>query len=487
MSDNTSLKSKATKGMAWSAIGTFSSQAISFVIGIILARILMPSDYGLIGMLAIFFAISQLFVESGFSNALIQKINRTETDYSTIFYFNILVSLAFYFILFFIAPFIAQFYDVPELTLLTRILSLNILLGSLAIVQQARLKILLDFKTPALITMFSVAISGSVGVFMAYSGFGVWALVAQSLSSSTVTTLLLFYFNRWRPRFVFSISSLKQLFGFSSKLLASGLLATTVNNLYSILIGKYFSSKDLGFYTRGKQFPELLSVTISSILQGVTYPILASLQNERERMVSVYGRLMRITVFFVMPLLTMLALLAEPFIRLFLTEKWMPVVPLIQWLCFARMITPISSLNMNILNAVGRSDLFLKVDFSKLPIALLILFLTVPFGIKVVVIGNFITSFISFFINAYYPGKMFGFGAMRQIREMRTVIIATLLMSLCVFGTTHFIHSDMLQLIAGVLTGFSTFLLSAYLLKIEELNEVKKIGLQLIGKIQGRN
>ena len=485
MSNYSSLKSKAATGMAWSAFGTFSAQGISFIIGIILARILMPSDYGLIGMLAVLFAVSQLVVEGGFSNALIQKIDRNEDDYSTIFYFNLLVSIFIYLILYFTAPLIAQFYDTPELTLLTRVLSLNIPIGSLAIVQQARFKIILDFKTPALITVLSVAISGSIGVFLAYSGFGVWALVVQSLSWTILRTLLFFIFNKWLPKLIFSRASFKQLFGFSSKLLIAGLVATIVNNLNAILIGKLFSPKDVGFYTRARQFPELLSGTITSILQGVTYPILTSLQNDRERMVSVYGRLMRITVFFVMPLLTMLALLAEPFIRLFLTEKWMPVVPLIQWLCFARMITPISALNMNILNAVGRSDLFLKVDLSKLPMAIVTLLVTVPFGINVVVIGNFFTSLVSFFINAYYPGKMFGFGAMRQIREMRTVIIATLFMSLTVFGIMHFISGDFLKLIFGATLGILTYLGSAYLMKIEELDELKKMGMQMISKIKG--
>ncbi|MEI6139835.1 MAG: lipopolysaccharide biosynthesis protein [Mariniphaga sp.] len=484
---NQSLKSKAAKGMAWSAFGTFAVQGISFSIGIILARILMPSDYGLVGMLTLFFAISQLFVESGFSSALVQKINRTEEDYSTIFYFNLFVSVIFYSILFFIAPLIASFYNTPELILLTRVLSLNILVGSLTIVQQARLNIKLDFKTPALISIFSVIISGTLGVYLAYHGFGVWALVYQGLSASIVRAILLFILNKWLPMLTFSFSSLKQLFGFSSKLLAAGFVATIVNNLYFFLIGRIFSSKDLGFYTRAKQFPELLSGTISSILQGVTYPILSSLQNERERMVSVYGKLMRVTVFFVMPLLTLFALLAEPFIRLFLTEKWMPVVPLIQWLCFARMITPISALNMNILNAIGRSDLFFKVDISKLPLTVTTLVITVPFGLKAVVIGHFITSFICFFVNAYFPGKMFGFGAIRQIKEMKAVIIATLIMSLSVFGINKFISNDFLQLVAGTVFGLMAYLLVSYLLKIEELNELKRMGIQIIGRIRNQN
>ena len=310
MKDDTSLKSKAASGMVWSAFGSFSSQGISFIIGIILARILMPSDYGLIGMLAIFFAFSNMIIESGFANALIQKIDRTESDFSTIFYFNLLVSIIIYLILYSTAPLIASFYNTPELLLLTRILSLNLLIGSLSIVQQVRLKILFDFKSIALITVISVIFSGILGVVLAYLNFGVWALVAQNLSAALIKTLLLFYFNKWYPKIVFNINSLKQLFGFSSKLLIAGLVSTIVNNLYSILIGKIFTPKEVGYYTRARQYPELLSNTITTILQGVTYPILTSLQNERERMISVYGRLMRVTVFFVIPFLTLFAILA---------------------------------------------------------------------------------------------------------------------------------------------------------------------------------
>lgn len=484
---NQSLKSKAAKGMVWSAFGSLSVQGIRFAIGIILARLLLPSDYGLIGMLAIFFAISQLVIESGFSNALIQKIDRTEVDFSTIFYFNLFASFLLYFLLFFTAPFISRFYDTPELILLIRITFISIIINSFAIVQQARLSIKLDFKTPSLISLFSVFVSGIVGIFMAYNGYGVWALVIQSLSAAVIRSIALFYFIRWKPQIVFSLTSLKQLFGFSSRLLAAGFVATIVNNLYSMLIGKIFTAKDLGYYTRAKQFPELLSNTISSVLQGVTYPILTSLQNDNERLVSVYGRLMRITVFFVMPLLTLFALLAEPFIHLFLTEKWMPVVPLIQWLCFARMITPISALNMNILNAIGRSDLFFKVDISKLPLTLAALLITVPFGLKAVVIGHFVTSFICFFINAYYPGKMFNFGAFRQLREMKTVIIATIIMAVCVFGISKIFSADFIKLLVGALSGISVYLSMAYFLKIEELKEVKILALQIIKKVKNRD
>jgi O-antigen/teichoic acid export membrane protein len=223
-----------------------------------------------------------------------------------------------------------------------------------------------------------------------------------------------------------------------------------------------------------------MSNTITSILQGVTYPILTSLQNEREKMVSVYSRLMRVVVFFVIPLLTLFAILAEPFVRFLLTEKWMPVVPLIQWLCFARMVTPISALNMNILNAIGRSDLFLKVDLTKLPMVLITMAITVPMGINIVVMGNFFTSFISFFINAYFPGKLFGFGAFRQIKEMRFVIYATVFMALIVFMVTRVIPGDLFKLFGGVVFGIAAYLGAAHLLRIEELKELNSLALQFI-------
>jgi teichuronic acid exporter len=468
----TSLKNKALTGMAWNSIEKFAIQGIGFIIGIILARILMPSDYGLVGIVAIFFAFSELFVGSGFSMALIQKEDRTETDYSTIFHFNLIVGLIIYFILFFSAPLIAVFFNASQLTLLTRVLSLTIIINSLSIVQQTRLIIKLDFKTQAFISLFSIIISGSIGIYMAYSGFGVWSLVIQMLSSGVVRTVSLYIFDKWLPMLIFNTSSFKQLFGFSSKLLGASLVATFVNNIYSLLIGKLFEAKDLGFYTKARQYPEVLSGTIATVLQGVTFPILASLQNDRERMVSVYERLMGMVVFFVVPVLTLFAILSEPFIRFFLTEKWMPIVPLMQWLCFARMITPISALNMNILNAIGRSDLFFWVDISKLPLIIMALVITVPLGLTAVVIGHFATSFICFFINAYYPGKLFGFGAVRQIREMWRVICASLVMSLAVFIITIIFSSDVMRLLIGIPLGVGTYMLMAYLLKIKEIEEV---------------
>lgn len=467
-----SLKNKTFRGMAWNSIEKFAVQALSFLISTILARLLSPSDFGLIGMLAIFFAVSEIFVGSGFSSALIQKKNRTEKDFSTIFFYNFLVALLFYFLLFISAPLIAEFYNAESLVLLTRVLSLTLILNSLSLVQQTKLTINLDFKTQTIIALISLVGSGCLGVMMAYLGYGVWALVIQSLANASFRTILLFIFIRWKPQLLFDLNSFRELFGFSSKLLGAHLIATFFNNIYSVLIGRYFKTSDLGFYTRARLYPEYISTASTSVLQGVSFPVLASLQDDRQRMMSVYSRLMGIVTFTIIPTLSLFALLSEPFIRFFLTSKWLPVVTLMQWICFARIITPISTLNMNILNAIGRSDLFLKVDASKIPLMLLIFFITLPLGLKAVVIGHFINNFLCFFINAYYPWKLFNFGAWYQIKQMKITLITTSIMLFIVYLINSTITSDLSKLVVGIIVAMVSYLGINFIFKSKELFEV---------------
>lgn len=439
----------------------------------------MPEDFGLIGMLSIFIAISQSFIESGMGAGLIQKKDRKDVDFSTVFVFNFLVSLSFYIILFLTAPLIADFYNTPNLVLLTRVLTLNLVINSLAIVQRSRLTIDLDFKTIAKVNVITVFVGGAFGVFFAFNGYGVWALVIQNLVRTSVSVILLWLFSKWKPTLIFSKQSFKELFGFGSKLLLAGLYAQTLNNVYNIAIGKAYAASELGFYTRAKSFAEITAGTVTSILQQVTYPILASLKDDTERMISVYSRLLRMTAFFIFPAMTMLALLADPFIRLLLTEKWLPAVVLLQWMSFARIFYPISVINMNLLNAMGRSDLYLKVDLSKFPIIVIALLITIPLGVKAMVIGHVVTSSIAFFINAYLPGKYFGYGARAQIKDMIPVFIATAIMTIFVFISIYFIEIQLLKLIIGIIIGILSYLIASYLLKIEELNEVKSLILKI--------
>jgi teichuronic acid exporter len=301
------LKQKAAHGVVWSAVERFSAQGVQFVLGLILARLLTPEDYGLIGMLAIFLAVSQTFIDSGFSTALVQKKNRDELDYSTTFYFNIVVALVFYALLFFTAPLIADFYDEPLLQSLTRVVGLTIIINSLGVVQRAKFTINVDFKTQTKASLSSIIISGLVGIYLAYTGFGVWALVVQNLMRRTINVLVLWVISKWHPHKGFSWERFRGLFSFGSKLLLSGLLDTVFQNIYTIVIGKVFSAHTLGFFTRAKQFAAFPSSNITGVIGRVTFPVLSQLQDDDAKLRSAYTKIIKISALIIFPLMMGLA------------------------------------------------------------------------------------------------------------------------------------------------------------------------------------
>ena len=469
-----SLKEKTLKGFFWNMLEKSSIQVSQLVLGILLARLLSPSDFGLIGMLVIFILIAELFAESGFSKALIQKQDRSEVDFSTVFYFNIGVSGLIYLGLFFSAPLIAQFYKTPELILLTRVMGLSVLINALVLVQKTKLVIDFDFKTLAKINFTSIFISGIISVLLAFSGWGVWALVAQSLIKAFIAAILFWYFGKWKPLRVFSKKSFKQLFSFGSKLLGAGLLAVISQNIYLIIIGRNFSASSLGFYTNAKKLSDTPSNFISSVIHTVSFPVLSSLQDNQDKMISVYRKLMKMTGFLALPVLVLLTVLAEPLIQIFLTDKWLPAVPLFQILCISKTLFIISGLNMNILNAIGRSDLYLKLDIIKMPIIILSIIITIPFGVKALVIGQSIVVLISFFINTYYPGKLLGYGFKKQMVDLFPAICLTLIMFLITYGTIYFLPTNILKLIVGIVIGVLSYGTIAYLMKFQEFQEIKE-------------
>ena len=363
MSD--SIKHQAVKGVMWSAVERFSVQGIQFVLTIIIARLVLPSDYGLIAMLSIFLAIAQVFVDSGFSNALIQKKDRTETDFSTVFYFNIIISVVFYLFLYFSAPYIASFYKEPDLSSVTRWIGLNIIIAGFSIVQRAKLTINVDFKRQAKASLSAVLISGIMGILLAYKGWGVWALVTQTLSNSLLNTLLLWIFAKWIPKWVFSRESFNTLFSFGSKLLLSGLLHTVYINLYSLVIGRRYTSIDVGFYNRAYQFASFPSINIVGIINRVIFPIQCEIQDDNERLKKSFLKYLRISCFIIFPLMIIVAVLSKPLILLLLTEKWLPAAELLPILCFAYMWYPVMVVNNQILNVKGRSDYFFMQRYSR--------------------------------------------------------------------------------------------------------------------------
>ncbi|MFH6943218.1 lipopolysaccharide biosynthesis protein [Flavobacterium sp. FlaQc-50] len=476
---NTSIKLAATKGIFWSAVDKFAVQFGQFIASIILARILVPEDFGLIGMLTIFIALSQTFIESGLNIGLIQRQDRKEVDFSTLFVFNLAVSSFFYLLLFLSAPFIASFFEQPQLTNLARMLSLSLLINAFAIVQRTKLTIAVDFKSIAKSNVIGMLSGGVCGVLAAINGYEVWSLVVQILVGSFASSVSLWFFSNWVPSIAFSRKSFKSLFGYGSKLLAAGLYAQILNNVYTICLGKFYSTISLGYYTRAKSFADIAAGTITSILQQATFPILAIVQHDKEKLVSIYSRMIRMSAFVIIPLMTLIALLAKPIVVIVLTEKWISLIPLLQWIVFSRVFLPMSAINLNLLKAIGRSDLFLKVDLSKLPFTVLAMIITIPLGVKAIVIGHVVTSALFFVFNAYLPGKLYGYGAIRQIKDTLPYIVATIGMSILVYSMIYFIENLVLQLFLGAILGPITYLFICWLLKLEELKEVWELFLKL--------
>ena len=467
-----SLKDKTVKGVIWSAVDRFSAQGIQFVFSILIARLLVPEDYGVIAMLGIFLGVSQSFIDSGFGTALVRKIDRTETDFSTVFYFNIIVATIFYLALFFAAPAIANFYNTPLLIPVTRVASLNLIIGALSGIHNSKLSIAIDFKSRAKISLITTVITGFAGLYMAYAGYGVWALVIQGLITCVIRTVLLWVVVRWHPQLIFSWKSFKELFSFGSKLLASGLLDTIYNNIYPLVIGKVFSSSILGVYAKAKAFAEFPSSNITGVLQSVTFPVLSTIQNEEERLADAYKRFLKISAFIIFPLMLGLSSVADPFIRIVLTDKWEGAIYLLQIICFALMWYPIHAINLNILQVKGRSDYFLKLEIIKKVQGVIILCVTVPMGIVAMCYGQVVSSLICLIWNTYYTKRLIGYGYWAQMKDLMPIFIHSFVMWVLVLLVVHFMPTLWLKLIVGVLSGMVYYIAGAFLMKFPEVDEI---------------
>lgn len=469
------LKEKTVKGVLWSCVDRFSTQGIQFVFSVLIARILLPSDYGTVAMLSIFFAVSQTFIDSGFGAALIRKIDRTETDFCTVFYFNIAVGVFFYLVLWFTSPYIADFYDLPLLKDITRVVALTVVFSSFSIVQSAKLSIKVDFKTRAKTSIWANFLSGAIGLFFAYRGYGVWALVIQSVSFSFIGTFLMCYWVRWIPKLIFSWRSFRELFSFGSKLLISSLLNTCYNNIYPLVIGKFFSPSALGLYSRANTLAQYPSSVITSTLQGVTFPILSSIQNENEMLADVYKRFIRLSAFVIFPMMIGLSAVASPFIRLLLTDKWEGAIYLLQIICFAMMWYPIHSINLNLLQVKGRSDFFLKLEIIKKVQGIAILCITIPLGVVAMCYGSVIGSLLSLIYNTYYTKRLIGYGYWSQMKDLLHILAHSMVMGILVWLVVQAFDSLWLQLFVGILTGMVYYVVGAKLMKFDEYAELMSL------------
>lgn len=467
-----SLKHKTFMGTVWSVVERFSVQGIGFIVMIIMARVLTPADYGLVGELTIFIAVSQSLVDSGFSQALIRKQDRTEVDNSTVFYFNIGVGISLYLMMSFCAPLIARFYSQPILVPLTRLLSLNILINSLVVVQRAQFTIRIDFRTQAKASLTASIVSGCVGITMVYTGHGVWSIVWYQLSNLITNVVMLWILSKWRPQRVYSWKSFRELFGFGSKLALSGIINTIYNNIYLIVIGKVFKASDLGYYTRAHQFADFPSSNVSGIIQRVTFPVLCTIQNDEQRLRNVYRNFLRLAGFVVFPLMVGLAALAHPLINTVLTPKWAFAATLLQVICLSMMWYPIHSINLNLLQVKGRSDLFLKLEIIKKIVGITIMCISVPFGIIAMCWGALASSLIALVINTHYTGKLIDVGFFVQIRDLLPTLAYSFSMGAVVWLVSRLLPSDLLRLMVGIPIGLIYFFIITKFTGSRDLREL---------------
>ncbi|AKB23275.1 lipopolysaccharide biosynthesis protein [Methanosarcina sp. WH1] len=467
MEANDTLRHKTITGIIWTFFEQTFRVGIQTITTIILAWFLLPEDFGLMAMIAVFFAIANSLMDSGFTQALIRKKEASQTDYSTAFYTNLVLGLLVYALLFASAPFIASFYDETRLIVLVRVVGLVVITNSFQLVQVADLTRKLNFKVQFKVTLPSAIFSGVVAIFMAAMGFGVWSLVAQMLISSFAATVLYWIINKWRPSKDFSVESLNEMFGFGSKLLASGLINTAFQNIYVIVIGKLFSVTLVGYYFFAQRIQMLVVTQLTGAIQKVTYPALSSIQDDNTALKVFYRRIIQVVTYIVFPCMIALVVLARPLFSLMLKEDWLPAVPYLQLLCIAGILYPLHAINLNILMVKGRSDLFLYLEIVKKLMIVIILLASIQYGIFGILIGQIVSSFIAYIPNSYFSIKLIDYSVPEQLHDFIPTLLLAVTMGVIMYtiGLILSVGEFVYVLVIG-LAGATFYVLTNHLLKM---------------------
>lgn len=478
------LKQKTIKGMGWSAIDNIAGTGTTFLVGLVLARLLSPEEFGTIGLIMVFVAVVQLFVDSGFSQALIRKRRVSARDYSTLFYFGIVVASVCYLGVYFGAVYVADFFAQPIFEPLLKVIGLTLFFNAFTLTQRVVLTRALDFKTQAFVTIVSAVLSGGVGVTMAYMGCGVWSLAAQITFRSAVQSVLLWVWCKWRPGWVWSLASLKEMFFFGYKLLISALIDTLFKNVFYVVIGKFHSTKSLGEYTRANQFSTLFSANLLSIVQKVSYPVLSSIKDEPERLLGGYRKLIKTTMLATFALMLGMAAVAKPMILILIGDQWLPAVYYLQILCFSEMLYPLHAINLNILNVKGRSDLFLRLEVIKKIIAIPMILAGIFYSIDAMLWCGVGVSVAAYFVNAHYSARLIGYSIGSQVRDILptflvSVVVAGVMWSVMLLGWNLY-----LTLFLQLGLGLGLALIIYERLGLEEYLEIKTLSLQALNKIR---
>lgn len=468
-------REKVLAGVIWKFAERIGAQGVGLIISIALARLLSPDAYGTIALIQIFVSILSIFVTSGFGTALMQKKDADNIDYSSVFFFQIGLSVFLYILLFISAPLISNFYEDTSLIKILRVLGLSLVIGGINNIQRAYVSKTLQFKRFFYSTLVGTIVSGIVGVYLAYIGFGVWALVAQQLINPIMDTVILWFTVKWRPSFVFSITRLKRLYSFGWKLLASSLIDVIYNNLYGLLIGKIYDSASLGLYDKGRQFPNLIVSNINGPIQSVLLPTLASEQNNKTLFKSMVRRSIATSSFIIFPMLIGMAAISKPIIIILLTEKWSACIPVMQIMCISMALLPIHTANLQAINALGRSDIFLKLEIIKKFVGITVVILSIPFGLYGMVWGSVISSVFSMFINAYPNKKLLDYSIFEQLRDIFPAIFLSGVMAGVVLAIELLDLNVYVSILIQMMVGVAVYFGLAKLLNLEQFNYLLSI------------
>lgn len=477
-----SLRGKTVKGVGWSLIDSISGQGITFLVGLILARLLTPEEYGLIGIITIFIAVFNSIVDSGFSNALIRKNDAEDLDYNTVFIINLVVSVVLFFALFFSAPLIADFFNQPQLSPLSRVMASIVIINAFAIIQRTLLVKNIDFKTQTKVSLISSISSGVIGICMAYNDYGVWSLVGQQISRQLINTIFLWVYSRWSPKLQFSWNSFKELFSFGWKLLISGLIDTIWREIYQVVIGKCYSPATLGQYTRAQQFGSIFSSNLNNVVQRVSYPALSAIQDEKVRLKQAYRRVIKVTMLVTFVLMLGLAAISKPMIQVLIGDQWVMAAKLLPIICLQMMLYPLHSLNLNMLQVLGRTDLFLKLEIIKKMISVIPILLGVFVGIYWMLWGSVLTGFFAYYLNTYYSGKFLNYSMWAQVKDILPAFCVSVIVAIVTYMVSLFPFTPVVLLSIQLLVGLSLTLILCECFKLEEYKEIKAMLLSTLQK-----
>lgn len=479
-----SLKEKTVHGVGWSAVDIFLGHGITFIVGIVLARLLSPSEYGLIGITTIFITVFISIIDSGFSQAVIRKKEASNDDYNTMFITNMVLSVCMFLVLFFCAPLIARFFERPELTDLTRVMGLVLIFNALSVTQNTVLTKKLDFKTKTKASIISAILSGVVGIGMAFMGFGVWALVGQQLTKNLANTICLWVFNKWWPNFKFCLQSFKYMWGFGWKLLVSSLLDTIWKELYQVVVGKFYSPETLGQYSRSKEYANVFSSNLTVIVGRVSFPVMAEIQNDNARLLVAYRRIIKTTMFVAAVCMISMGAIAEPMIYCLIGPQWHQAATFLPLICISMSLYPLHAINLSMLKVQGRSDLFLVLEIIKKIIAIGPICLGIFVGIYWMLVGSIASGIIAFFLNSYYSGKLLGYTSWMQLKDITPSYGLAFLIALSVYFFKYLPLSYWVILPIQLLVGVCVFFLICKLTKMQEYEDVKNMVVPALKKIR---